>query len=288
MKKTQRKRLWDDKEKKQKLPCKTITDDDYADDIAILANAPTQAETLLHSFERAAVGIGPHVNVHETEYICFNQTGDISSLGGSSLKLIDKFTNLRCRVSSTEKDIDTQLTKAWTAINRLLVIWKSDPIDKMKRSFFQVALVSILLCRCTTRTLTKRMEKKLDGNYSRMLQAILNKSRRQHPSKQQLYGHLPSITKTIKIRRARHAEHCWRSGAISSLMFSYGPPHMAEQKQGDLLEPTYSSSMRIRDVALRICQKRWTIRRSGERGSGIFVLAARHEDDNDTGYVSLW
>ena len=54
------------------------------------------------------------------------------------------------------------------------------------------------------------MEKKHDGNYIRMLWAILNKSWRQHPTKQQLYGHLPSITKTIQVRRTRHAGHCWR------------------------------------------------------------------------------
>ena len=81
----------------------------------------------------------------------------------------------------------------------------------MKRSFFQAAVVSILLYGCTTWMLTKRMEKKLDGKYTRMLQAILNKSWRQHPTKQQLYGHLPPITKTIKVRRTRHAGHCWRS-----------------------------------------------------------------------------
>ena len=60
-------------------------------------------------------------------------------------------------------------------------------------------------------TLTKRLEKKLDGNYTRMLRAILNKSWRQHPTRRQLYGHLSPITKTIQVRRARHAGHCWRS-----------------------------------------------------------------------------
>ena len=84
--------------------------------------------------------------------------------------------------------------------------------DKMKRSFFQAAVASILLYGCTTWTLTKRLEKKLDGNYSRMLRAILNKSWRQHPTRHQLYGHLPPITKTIQVRRTRHAGHCWRSG----------------------------------------------------------------------------
>ena len=143
--------------------------------------------------------------------MCFNQAGDISTQDGTSLKLVDKFTYLGSSVSSTEKDIDMRLTKTWTAINKLSVIWKSDLTDKMKRSFFQAAVVSIQLYGCTTWTLTKRSEKKLDGNYTRMLQAILNKSWRQHPTKHQLYGHLPPITKTIQGRRARHAGHCWRS-----------------------------------------------------------------------------
>ena len=71
--------------------------------------------------------------------------------------------------------------------------------------------MSILLYGCTTWTLTKRIEKKLDGNDTRMLRAILNNSWRQHPTKQQLYGHLPPITKTIKVRRTRHAGHCLRT-----------------------------------------------------------------------------
>ena len=172
--------------------------------------------------------------------MCFNQTGDISTLGGSSLKLVDKFTYLGSSVSSTEKDIDTWLTKAWIAINRLSVIWKSDLTDKMKRSFFQAVVVSILLYGCTTWTLTKRLEKKLDGNYTRMLRAILNKSWRQHPTKQQLYGHLPPITKTIKVRRTGHAGHCWRNGyELIRDVLLWTPPHMAEQKQGNQPARTY-------------------------------------------------
>ena len=77
--------------------------------------------------------------------------------------------------------------------------------------YFQAAVTSILLYGCTTWTLTKRLEKKLDGNYTRMLRAILNKSWQQHPTRHQLYGHLPPITKTIQVRRTRHAGHCWRS-----------------------------------------------------------------------------
>ena len=186
------------KKRSRKYPAKTITD--YADDIAQLANTPNQAETLLHSLERAAAGIGLHVNARKTEFMCFNQKGDISTLDGTSLKLDDKFTYLGSSVSSTKKDIDIRLTKAWSAIDRLSIIWKSNLTDKMKRSFFQAVDVSKLLYGCTTWTLTKRLEKKLDGNYTRMLQAILNRSWQQHPTRRQLYGHLPPITKTIQAR----------------------------------------------------------------------------------------
>ena len=199
------------KKRSRRYPAKTITDADYADDIAILTNTPNQAETLLHSLERTAAGIGLHVNAHKTEYMCYNQTGDISTLDGTSLKLVDKFTYLGSSVLSTEKDIHTRLTKAWRAIESLSIIWKSDLTDKMKRSFFQAAVVSILLYGCTTWTLTKRLEKKIDGNYTRMLWAILNKSWRQHTTRHQLYGLLPPITKTIQVRRTRHVGHCWRS-----------------------------------------------------------------------------
>ena len=97
---------------------------------------------------------------------------------------------------------------------------------KMKRSSFQAAVVSILLYECTTWTLTKSMEKKLDGNYTRMLRAILNKSCRQHPTKQQLYGHLPHITKAIQVRRTRHAGHCWRSrDELISDVLQWTPSH---------------------------------------------------------------
>ena len=113
------------KERSRKYAAQTITDAEYANDIALLANTPAQAEILPHSLERADPGIGLYVNAHKTEYICFNQRGDISTLSGSSLKLVDKFTYLGSSVSSTETDINTRLAKAWTAINRLSVIWKS-------------------------------------------------------------------------------------------------------------------------------------------------------------------
>ena len=124
------------KQRSRRYPEQTIMDADYSDDIELLANTPTQAKTLLHSLNWAAAGTGLHVNADKMEYMCFNQRGDISKLNGCSLKLVDKFTYLDSSVSSTKKDINTRLPKAWTIIDRLSVIWKLDLTDKIKCSFF--------------------------------------------------------------------------------------------------------------------------------------------------------
>ena len=95
------------KERSRSYTAQTITDSDYADDIALLANTPAQTETQLHSLERAAAGIGLYVNADKTEYMCFNQIGDLSTLNDISLKLVDKFTYIGSSVSSTEIEINT-------------------------------------------------------------------------------------------------------------------------------------------------------------------------------------
>ena len=150
----------------------------------------------------------------------------------------------------------------------------------MKRSFFQAAVVSILLYGCTTWTLTKRMEKKLDSNYTRMLQAILNKSWRQHPTKHQLYGHITPITKTSKVRQTRHARHRWRSGdELISDVLLLNPSH-GQAKAGrpartcirQLCEDTGCSPEDLPEA-----MNNWEERR--ERESAISMLVARQDDD---------
>ena len=167
----------------------TIMDPDYSDDIALLANTPTQSKSLLDSLEQAIRSIGLYVNVNKMEYMCFNQEGAISILNGTPLKLVDKFTYHSSSISSVENYVNIQQTKVWTAIDRQSIIWKSDPSNKIKQDFFQTAVLSILLYGCTTWMMTKCIEKNLDRNCTRMLQVILKKSRKQHPTKQWLYGH---------------------------------------------------------------------------------------------------
>ena len=178
-----------------------------------------------------------------------------------------------------EKDIDTRLTKAWTALDKLSIIWKSDLTDKMKRSFFQAAVVLIPLYGCTTRTLTKRPEKKLDGNYIRMLRAILNKSWQQHHTKHQLYSHLPPITKTIQVRRTRHAGHSWRSREeLISDVLQWTPSH-GRAEAGRPARKYIQQLCEYTGCSPEDLTEAMNDRENGKRGSGISVLAARHDDE---------
>ena len=136
--------------------------------------------------------------------------------------------------------------------------------------------MSILLYGCTTWTQIKHMEKKLNGNYTKMLQAVLNNSWRQHPTKQQ-HSYLPPIMKTIQIRWNRHAGHYWRNKDkfINDVLLWT----LFHRRTGvdDQLELISSSSVLIQDVAWKTCWERWMIETSGERGSWKSMLAARHD-----------
>ena len=195
--------------------------------------------------------------------------------------IFSKFTHLGSIVSSTEKDIDTRLTKAWTAINRLSIIWNSDLTDKMKRSFFQAAVASILLYGCTTWTLTKRLVKKLDDNYTRMLRAILNKSWRQHPTRHQLYGHLPPITKTIQVIRTIHAGHCWRSrDELIRDVLLWTPTH-GRAKAGRPARTYIQQLCEDTECCPEALPEAMNDREKWRERVRDIVLPARHDDDDD-------
>ena len=102
--------------------------------------------------------------------------------------------------------------KAWTAINRLSTIWKSDLTDKMKRSFFQAAVTSILLYGCTTwdanKTAGEETRWQLHKNAACNPEQVLAAT---PPQDTNCTATCPPITKTIQVRRTRHAGHCWRS-----------------------------------------------------------------------------
>ena len=125
------------------------------------------------------------------------------------------------------------------------------------------------------------MVKKLDGNYTKMLRAILNKSWSQHPTKQQLYGHRPPITKTVKIRQTRHGGHCWRSRDVPiSDVFMWTPSHgrAKARRPATTYIPQLCADTGCNPEDL---PKQWTIGMGGERGSRISVLMVRRDDDDE-------
>ena len=77
-------------------------------------------------------------------------------------------------------------------------IWKSNLKDKLKRNFFRATVESVLVYGSTTWTMTKAMEKRLDGNYTRMLRVALNISWELHPTNKELYGKIPKTSNSIK------------------------------------------------------------------------------------------
>ena len=122
---------------------------------------------------------------------------------------------------------------------------------------------------CTMWTLTKRMEKNLDGIYTRKLQAVWNKSWRQHSTKQQIMATYHPSQKLSKLDKP----DMWdTAGDVETNL------HLNEQRFDDQLEPIYNSSVPIQDVAWKISRDSWTIVTVNERGSGTSGLVARHDD----------
>ena len=124
--------------------------------------------------------------------------------------------------------------------------------------------------------------KKLDGNYTRMPWAILNKSWRQQPTRHQLYGHQPLITKTIQVRRTRHAGHCWRSRdeLISDVLLwtpTYGRTKTGRPARTYIQQLCEDTGCNPEDLPEAMNDReKWR-----ERIRDISVLAAQHDDDDD-------
>ena len=194
-----------EKAKSRRYPAKKIIEADYADNLALFSDKIDDAERLLHAVEEAAARIGLYINSKKTEYVCYKQNGEIKDLKGTTLKEVEHLTYLG------SKDVMIRIVKAWSALNRLRTIWKSPLSDNTKRNFFRAVVESVLIYGSTAWTLTKDLEDKLYGTYTRMLRAILNKSWKQHPTNDQLYGNIPKVSDIIRERRTRFAGHCWRS-----------------------------------------------------------------------------
>lgn len=212
----------------RRYPAKKITDADYADDIAVLTDNLDEATKLLHNIEQQAMVIGLYVNTAKTEYICLNQdiSAGMKSLNGDEVKHVNDFKYLGSYISSTENDVNIRLGKSWAALNKMNNIWKSNLPDQLKRDFFRATVESVLVYGAVSWTLTSSLERKIDGAFTRMLRAALNKSWADRLHNSELYGNVPRITTTICHQRMRFAGHCWRSKSeLASEVLLWEPSH---------------------------------------------------------------
>ena len=127
-----------------------------------------------------------------------NYKGIVKSLNGNTLKQVENFRYLGSEISSTAKDLSSRIGKAWIALNTLYTIWKSIANLWLKMNFFRATVETVLLYRLVIWSLTKKLEKKLDGIYTRMLRAILNKSWLDHPTHTGLHGNITPISHLIR------------------------------------------------------------------------------------------
>ena len=199
------------KRRSRRYPPINITDADYADDLALLSGTVNGVSELLHSLEKSAADIGLFVNAKKTKLMQFNCDGAVKTKSNLPVETVNNFAYLGSNTESTATDVNIRIAKAWYALKKLSIIWNSNLTDEIKKGFFRAAVESVLLYGSSTWTLTKQLESKLNGNYTRMLRAVLNKSWRDHITNKELYGNLLPIVDVIRERRLRFIGHCWRS-----------------------------------------------------------------------------
>ena len=113
-----------------------ITDTDFADDIALISDNLEKAQLLLLRVEIAADIIGLHVNEKKTEFMIINDVeGDLLTLQGNAFERVDDFEYLGSWINNTERDMKIRIAKAWSALNKMDVVWKSTLNRDLKISF---------------------------------------------------------------------------------------------------------------------------------------------------------
>ena len=113
-------------------------------------------------------------------------------------------------MQSSEKDFKVRKALAWSACHKLRKIWNSTLSRTIKARLFIATVESVLLYGCETWTLTRILEKQLDGCYTRMLRMALNISWKQKLANEQLYQDLPPLSNRVGERRMRLTGQCFR------------------------------------------------------------------------------
>ena len=206
----------------------TITDLGFADDLALLSDTMEQAQEILLALETHAAKVGLHINSKKTQYMSFNQTSSepLCTTAGNKLQKVQDFKYLGAWMASTSQDMHVRKGLAWKSINSLQKIWKSNLSRQVKINVFQTLVEPVLLYGSETWTLTKQLERSLDGCYTRLLRAGLNISWRDKVTNENLYGDLPKVTSKVRERRLSAAGHFHRhQEEAASKLVLWDPKH---------------------------------------------------------------
>ena len=197
--------------KSTRHPAKFLTDTDFADDIALISKSLENAEALLQSLEEAANCVGLYFNETKTDYLDLCKSDNnhiITTLNNTPLNKVEDYKYLGSSISASLKDFSIRKGMAWSACNDMNKIWSSKLPCNHKVEIFGATIEHILLYGSETWTMSKKLEDRLDGTYTRLLMRVKNLSWKRHPSHAQIYGSLPRASSIVRSRRAQFAGHC--------------------------------------------------------------------------------
>ena len=178
--------------------------------------------------------VGLHLNGKKTKVMEYNQEGpvNITTRSGDKLEIVENFKYLGSWMGSTEKDFEIRKALAWSSCHKLKKIWNSRLSRRIKVRLFIATVESVLLYGSAAWTVTKTLEKKINGCYTRMLRMALNISWRQKLTNEQLYQELPQVTSKIASRRLKLAGHCIRHPELSASTLVLWRPTRGTVKPG--------------------------------------------------------
>lgn len=225
--------------KSRRIPAKTITDLDFADDIALISDLISEAQDLLLAVEKECNAVGLHINAPKTKFMSFNipeefelKLGDGTVIGRAlTEKKEQDFKYLGSWMDTSSKDLKIRKALTWVALNKMDKIWSSSLKRETKINLFRATGQYVLLYGSETWTINKKLNHSLDGCYTRMLRKVQNVSWKQHLTNKTLYNGLPSISNVIRKRRLKFAGHSYRQhGDPVSELVLWQPKHGKRSK----------------------------------------------------------
>ena len=218
----------------RRIKADKISDTEFADDIALIADSIQEVQELLTEVETVAADVGLRMNETKTKYMVANMSDHdpIYAASGSRIELVENFLYLGSWLKDSETDIKVRKAKAWAACHKLKAIWSSNMRRSLKIRLFTATVESVLFYGSETWTLTKRLEKMVDGCYTRMLRMALGVSWKQHMTNAELYGSLPKASSKIAERRLRLSGHIYRHPELTAHKLLFWQPLHGATRRG--------------------------------------------------------